>query len=547
MTNKKKKVVAKTATPPEQDELTPERVFDMLEFSNVYAKSMMYPGAITPQMLSSAMKSISFMPLELTSDDLDKALKDPSNSESQLRDFMQHLEIVSMPAKRLVNYMHSMLAFDLTYTPKGSIEERDLKSTSYKKCQAVLDDFLDDFNYKFYLRNAVKQMIRNETYVFCPRDDGDKFILQELPLDRCMITGRFDYGFIISFDMAYFLQPGVDIRYYPKFFKEKYKDMFQGSEKGYMPAINSSYRGGSSGQSALWVDVPPDVAFAFKLDPSLVTSIPYFSGLFSDLINQPLMRTLQKNVNMSAASKLILGKVPMRDMKTNIRDAIAIDADTLAKFLALIQSALSESIKLSAAPLEDLKGVSFDSENELYSSYLKTTIDSSGVNSSMVYSGDLKANAIETQLAFQSDSKIMEMLYEQFNLFMEYQIKRRIDEKIKTKEKYYFIPEFEGNDYDIDRKRRLDNAIELAQYGVVLPMKISAAMGMKPSTMRKMLLESKATKFVEELIPMVAGFNSSKESMNGESGRPRKDDSDLSEAGAETRADGSNVAKGGKV
>ena len=182
-----------------------------------------------------------------------------------------------------------------------------------------------------------------------------------------------------------------------------------------------------------------------------------------------------------------------------------------------------------------MKTIAFDSENELYSSYLKTTVDSSGLSSAMLYSGDLKANAIETQLAFQSDSKIMEVLYTQFNSFMEYMINDR------TK-KYKFSPEFEGSDYYLDRQSRFDYAMEMAQYGIVLPQKIAASRGMKPQTLERMMSEAKANGFIDKLMPVIPNSNQPKD----EGGRPAKGDSEISDAGAGTRGEAANIAKGGK-
>ena len=526
---------------PEEKELSIEEVFNVLDFAKSYATGQLYPGAITPQLLSSAMKDISFTPKELTEDDLTNALKDPKNSESELRQFMEHLEIVSMPVKKILNYMLSQLAFDLTYTVNGALEETDYKSPAYKKSEKMLQSFLDDFNYLFYFKNAVKQMLRNETYVFCPRDDGEKIVLQELPLDRCYITGRWDYGFLVSFDFQYFLQPGVDIRFFPKFFRDKYNELFSGKESEYIPPINPDKRGGLTSRFAWYVDLPPDVAWVFKFDTSLTAAVPYFSGLLPEFIQQPTMRALQKNINMAVASRMILGQVPMRtDSRTSVKDMIAIDAITLGKFLALVQSAISEAIKITAAPLQNMKSVEFKAENDVYDEFLKTGISSSGANSAIVYSSDLKANAIESQLSFQSDSKIMEALYEQFNLFMEYQINVRTD-KSAGGGGHKFSPRFEGNDYYLDRQQRFDYAMGMVERGIVLPQKIAAARGMKPHELIRMMTEAKAQGFVDMLTPVSLASQQEKDT-----GRPKKKDSELNDSGVGTRGEAANIAKGGK-
>ena len=51
-------------------------------------------------------------------------------------------------------------------------------------------------------------MLRNDAYFGLLRDTGEKVILQELPSDYCKITGRWENGFLFSFNMQWFLQPG---------------------------------------------------------------------------------------------------------------------------------------------------------------------------------------------------------------------------------------------------------------------------------------------------------------------------------------------------
>lgn len=258
--------------------LSPEEVFDVVQFAKMLVRGVgIFPGAITPQLLSEAMKNISYSPQELSETDLTDALKNPKDSEMELRRFMEYLEIVSMPIKRIISYEASHLAFDLTYTVRGELEDKDFLSKQYKRDKAMMYEFLDKLDWHGQFRNALRQLLRNEMYIFSTRDDGERIVLQELPIDRCRITGKHDYGFLISFDFNYFLQAGVDIRFYPTWFKEKYAKLYSNgaSKNGYVPSLNPAGRGAPSGHFANWIDVPPDVAWVFKLDPSIVTAVPY--------------------------------------------------------------------------------------------------------------------------------------------------------------------------------------------------------------------------------------------------------------------------------
>ena len=539
MANRRNKNIVNNISPPEkEEELSVQEVYDVLEFAKA-SINQYYPGIITPDLINSQMRNKNYNPETATELNVEAALADPKNNEIQLRQFVENLEIVSSPFKRVLAYMNSHLAFDYTYTSTAS-EDSDFKSPAYKKDEKIFLDFVDRFDYKEQFGNVVKQMLRNETVIVSPRFDGEKIVLQELPLTYMRLTGMWDYGYLASIRLEYFLQPGVDLRLFPKFFTEEFNKVFGESAKdgyvAYDPSISLADRGNS--RFATWVDIPPDYGYVFKFDQSIATMIPYYASLMPEFVNAPLIRSLQKNMYIAAASKMILGGVPMiKDAKAKVSDSIMISPDALGKFLSLVKSAVGDAIKVAAAPLENMNQISFNSDNDMYSSYVTGATNSSGVNAPLINSGKLKANAIESQLSFQSDSLMMEKLYPQFNNFINYFGN-------KLTKKYKFCINFEGNSYFLDRKARLDTSMTLADRGIVLPQKIAAAIGMKPQDFIKQMRQSKAMGFIDMLTPIIMASQ-----MPGEisGGRPQKSSGDLSDSGSATRENASNLGRGGKV
>lgn len=526
-----KKIVEKS----EEILLDKESVWSVLEFANSLANGM-YPNVFNPMMINERMKEISYTPRAATSTDVDKALADPKNNEELLRSFVEYFEIISMPFKRILSYMSSHLSFGLTYTVKNA-ESSDYSSPKFKKDQKLVYEFFDKFDYIYSFRNALKQMLRNEVYVVSVREDRDRIILQELPLQYCKITARGSYAPLISFDFYYFLRPGISIDLYPEFFQRKYNELFidrDGKMQTYNPALPPELRGNS--QYVYWVDLPPDVGWVFKLDTSQITSTPYFSGMMPYLVQDSIMLSLQKDINMAAASKMLLGQVPMlKDTKANVKDMLAISPDTLGKFLALVKSSLSSAIKMTSAPLEDMKSVSFEGDNELLDKWTRTEMSVSGMDTALIYSSQVKANLVDSQLSFQSDSKIVEqMLYPQFNAFLDYWANKRT--------KYYkYSYRLEGNDYYLDRLQRFERAMTLADKGIVLPQLIASSLGLKPQELYRMMEESKGMKFVDMLTPIITNLQT-----GANAGRPEKSDDQLGEAGEQTKSAGGNLGRGGK-
>jgi hypothetical protein len=559
-------------------ELTEKDVWDVIEF----AKAMGGMSYLTPDLVNARMRDATLNPMQATQDTLEAALLNPKNSEATIQAFSQNFELTSMPYKRLMGYLGNMLAWDITYT-STNVKKEDFGTSRYEKDLVITEAFLDKLDYKKEFSIAVKEMLRNDAYFCCPRDTGEKLVLQELPSDYCKITGRWDRGFLFSFNMYYFLLPGVDIEMYPKFFKKKYNEIWgsPNTTKSYNPALSPELRAGSSW--IYWVDVPVDVGWCFKMTPELATRLPFFTPLFNDLVLQSLMRNLQKNINMSVASRMIMGEVPMlnKETKATVKDSIAISPDLLGKFMALVKSAISESVKFASAPLTNLQGISFPSENAVYDSYLKTSLASSGVNSNLIFSSNIKPNAIETQLSLNVDEQLATALYRQFDDFVDYFIN-------KMTRHFKFACEFEGTEFFTNRNKRFEDSMTLFDKGIVLPQKIAAAMGMKPSVMRKHMQEAQSDDFMSMVTPpaqlmqdaqtesaltiadktkdnqleiadkteetqLKVGAQTAKlapkpvsTSTGNKGGRPKVKDNKLSDSGASTRGQASNIGRGGK-
>jgi hypothetical protein len=514
--------------------ITEEQLGYVLEFAN----SMVGMGRttyLTPYLVNERFKDITLNPISATSEKLAAALKAPKSNEKMLQGFSQDFEIQSQLYKKLLDYQGNMLAWDMTYE---CINAKYSKYTSneYNKDLDKLKEFIDKFDYRKEFSSVVKELIRNEAYFCCPRFDGDQYVLQELPssVDYTMITGRWDYGLLYSLNMYWFILPGVDIDFYPSFFKEKYNEVFRGNKSNlYNPSLPPEDRGMSS--FVYWQDIDVNTGWAWKLNPISATRVPLYSGLFLDLMQQPIMRELQKNINMAVASRMITGEIPLlnKTSSASVKDQFSISAKNLGEFLSIVKSAVGEALKVAAVPLQNVQGIGFDAENDVYNSYLKTALASSGVNTNLIFTSDVRPNAIESQLSLNVDENQMTCLYPDFEKFINYQVN-------KLTEKYKFKVHFEGTKFYNDRERRLNAYMTLADHGIVLPQEIGASIGLNPFEFSRRLEEGKATGFVDNLTPIISGFQMS----DKQKGRPQKSDSDLSSS--DTRDNGNNVGRGGK-
>lgn len=226
-----------------------------------------------------------------------------------------------------------------------------------------------------------------------------------------------------------------------------------------------------------------------------------------------------------------------KDTQAKVRDQFNISADNLGKFLSLVKAAIGESLKVAAAPLENIQAFSFPAENGMYSSYLQTTLASAGINTDLIFTGTVRPNQMATQLSLNVDEQLMYALYPQFEAFMNYQIN-------KLTKNFKFKCHFEGSQFFNNRQLRLDMQLDLASRGVILPQKIAAAIGMGPLEFQRQLDEARANGFADNLTPIILAGQATSDNKGG---RPQKSDGELGEAGASTRETGGNIGRGGKI
>lgn len=516
----------KRGRPPKEKELlTKEELWDVLKFaSTVYGTPH---GVFTPQLVNSRMQDITLNPLIASSEKVEEALQKPKENQEALVGYSEFFELTNALYKRSMRYLSRLLAFDLSYECINIQKDTDYKSAKYKKDLAIVSDFLSKFDYKKEFTSIMDQLLRQEAFYSVFRDDGEKYLFQELPRKYSQLTGRFDYGMLFDFNMLWFIQPAVDINMYPPIFKEFYQRAFKDGRPKYIPTdLSTSW--------TYWVKTNPEDGFwAFKFTPEIATTVPFLSTLFTDVALAPLVRKLQMNQYIASASKIILGEVPfLKDTKGAAqKDQIALAPETLGKFTQMFRKGLSDVIQIGAMPLEELEMFEFKGDNTMYADYSRNVAGVSGLNSSFIYSSD-KKNAVEAQLSMNVDENMVRHMYNWFENFLNFEINKR------TKE-FKFSFSFDGFNNYLDKKTRTDNTIRLATMGIVDENRIAHIFNTDAFGLRRRLKQTKNSEFTE-LLTILPNANTQ---FGASPGRPPKSDSDLSESGQVTRDSGQNEGR----
>ena len=409
--------------------------WDFLEFSRTY-RDTYFNVYNTPDTINRQMQNINMNPIDATVKEIEKALDNPKNSEQILRNYAMSLENNNMYYKRLIRYYSDLPAFNMTFDCINIENSNNYNSKEFKDDLKVVEDFSYKFNYKEQFAMVLRQLLRQGVFYSVLRDEGSKYVLQELPANFSKITGKFDYGLLFDFDFNWFIANyGVDINMYPKVFKKMYREVFNNISKRYNPAKNIDYRNTSF---AYWHQCSPKDGFwAWKISPEITTLIPYFAPLFPDISLQPVVRGLQEDKYFIEASKLLVGIIGFnKDNKSgNVANQINMTPDMLGKFLGVARQGLNKQIGLVALPVDDIKAVQFDTSSTNSLTDYITNITKQSTASSDVLLSDSKLSVHQSKLASAVDNNFIRDTYIMFANFVEYHINNRT-KKYKFKIKF---------------------------------------------------------------------------------------------------------------
>lgn len=435
--------------------------FDFTDFADSYRNTYYNTGFFTPDTINQQMKTVSMNPIVANMQDLEDALLNPEDSETILSQYAQQFEITNMMYKRLSGYYPNMASFNLSFTPIGIKRDSEFNSPAFKEDLGILEDFLASFDYKQEFAKAMRQMFRKGVYYTVLRSEGQKKTLQELPMDYCKITGRFDYGLLFDFNMDWFNSgTGVDIDMYPRVFKKMYRDVVSKMTKKYNPAKGVNVR--ASTYNSWHQTSPKDGFWCFKLDPELINILPYYSGILEQINYQPVIRKLQQDKYFIEASKLLVGIVGMnKDTKSGqVSNQTSMTPDVLGKFLGVARKGLNEQIGLVVLPVDEIKPVEFETTQQNVDTDYTNSIVRQSVASSAPLFGTEKLNSHQSKLASAVDINIVESLYPMFEDFMEYNVNSQ------TK-KYKFSIKFNDENIPDQRAERFQKWDKFSNNGIV--------------------------------------------------------------------------------
>lgn len=283
---------------------------------------------------------------------------------------------------RILRYMAYMYKYDWFVTPY--ISDKNMKSEKiiemFTKCLNVLDSS----HIKKILGEIALKVLRHGAYYGYRIEQGDGYVLQELPVNYC--RSRYKHGDkpAVEFKMKYFddyftseEQRKKILKMFPKEFSKGYQLYRQGK-------LVPDYPGDESG----WYLLDPQYTVRFTLNDE---EFPPFIAVVPLIIDLDEAQDLNKKKMMQRLLKIIIQKMPLDkngDLVFDIEEAQqlhnnavqmlgkAINTDVLTTFADVEVASFAEN-SASAAAADDLDIVERQLYNEAGVSYLQFNTNSS--------------------------------------------------------------------------------------------------------------------------------------------------------------------------
>lgn len=533
-----------------RDKISKDEVWNVLEYANALYTSQLGYFYDTQQEYRTLV-DLNNNPQIPDRELLRKAIASYKQSAENLQDYSEFMEVWDGIYNRTINYKLNLLSFDIDRYPVNIKDNSEFDSQEYKDDCRRVDKFFQNFKAKQEFRNAVKNMLKTDTYYCWLRDSEgsydeneiditekkvQSYSLQTMPQKFCQITGKFTgkgvNGLLWDFNLNYFNQMGVNILNYDPSLIAAYNDR-NTENKNLKSFIVGDGRDLNKVNEFAWdCYVRTKVnkgAWVFKYDTSNFNEVPPFAYLMKTVFDDDAISALQRDKDIISANALILGEMKTRDKDNtgNNKNAFTIDPAQVGQIMHLARNGINKNIKQIALPLENTRMFQFaDNNSNMYKNQLKTSAGLSAANSSLIYT-DEKLSQEEAQLAANADYQdIANAVYPQFENFLNFFVNK------KTK-KYKFRFRVSGSTLPFVRKNEIENHLKLSDKGIQVPIRRwGTLLGYDGYEFETMVKEAKFTDTTDLLFAL---FNANTATYDTQPGAPTKENDELTDGGAISR------------
>lgn len=494
----------------------------ILELKEKQSEHMKYAKAMVNVPLEQIVKTTKSTLLQKYSKETIKSyLESPSKYENKMREVVDYLCTISPQFCRIIEYVPNMAI--ITPFVKQKLTMYGNKNAKKKENDFLnMCEYLDSLNVKNVSMEILKNVFKYGVYYGIEIEGAYSTFVKRLDPNLCKIIGVGEAGLSIAFDFSYFdnnefvLENG-----YPKVFTSLYRDYK--NSKQTLEGLKLQPR---------WQPLPDDITFVVKHDiTNLEYSIPPYLNIYSKLYLLEEYEALNLAKTTAENYTLIGLKIPRsNDGKV---DSYLISNDMLDATTFMLDDSLPEYMGYFTTPT-DIEVVKASSANDksvdTVDRATKTMWNSAGVSEALF--GVENTNSGTLSYSVKADEQQLFPIYRQIERHYDYKLK----DKFKNNFKFKLLDTTWFNISDM-----MDSYLSASQFSVPVAIIIPLLLGFDMSDINDLVL------YQEEIFDIYNKWkalqSSYTTSSTDEGGRPKGDDSDLSESATISRENDSNNKK----
>lgn len=458
-----------------------------------------------------------------------RLLEHPEQHANELRNIAEFVRNNILQYDRAEEYFISLFSFKYYLLPKRPISEMNSFEKSKRKAYNLLQSIRIKEQYPRIIADVIKNGIG--FYMFKKGSDFLDFI--RLPIDMCRVTNvRSSVGICFEVDLWYF-RTLIDSKQLAPEVCEYYSDLI---EHMMAPLEKKTPESERKAQGRIYVPISPVHGFCFCADSYRPTSVPLLAGLLPDALDILEYKSLAKQKAVLETWCIIPQVIPY-DEAEKPRVPLQLAKQTIQN----LQNILPPGVVTFSTPLEPQETITLQSastQENIVGLGEQNFFSSVGIAGNVMGVGEAKNNAV-IDFSNLVDFGFVEHIYNQFDICTNLLLMMFVNDKDW---KVHFFGNAYKNAQEIKDAQQVFTGTNMpAEY-------LGANLGFEPQDFEYMLQMGEKSKLKEKMIPIASAYNTSGQAIlqgegetgDSEGGRPKLDDSELSDSGEQTREDETN-------
>jgi len=356
------------------------------------------------------------MARKYTAKTIDNYMNSAWNFKDELLRMSMYFYIKSQEFKGIIEYKSNMLTYANVLYPSNIVDDEFDIEEYYKNVK-----FIDNYNLASKLSVSSKILVREDIYFAYETTDstGRNFLWKKLPSEYCKIIGRDRFEtYRVAFNYTYFDRYPEDLDTFPIEFKSKYNSLkIKRNDNKKNSKVDNQLN--KKFYNSMLHELDNTKAIAFKFDESVDYVLPFYSGMFVDLIRLAELKDVEVVGAVSDNYKLLHQLVPMND-ESGKKDDFMISGGFLKGFHNNLTATSPVGVGVVTSPMPvspiTLKQGVGSAEEGIVKKQMTNLLTQSGTSSLLFNGASTSASGLENNI--QVDENMMFKLLRQYEKFM---------------------------------------------------------------------------------------------------------------------------------